>query len=75
MPTKEQLEEEMNEMLGTDYEWSRMKKDDLQHLHEIAGTGPLMEALAKQFAKDKGKDKLEEQIDEWHPGKLAMKLL
>lgn len=75
MPTKEQLEEELNETLGTDIEWSRLKKDDLQLLVDSAGTGRLMEPLAKEFVKDKGKDKLEEEVDGWHLGKYAMRLL
>lgn len=75
MPTKEQLSEEVNEALGTDMEFDRMLEEDLKLLHELVMEGALVEPQAKQFAKKHSKEKLDEEIDEWYPGKIASKLL
>lgn len=75
MPTKEQLEEEVNSKLGTDMEWSQMKKDELEHLNTLIDKGLLLEPMAKHVAADKASDFTESQIQNWEPGKLATKLL
>lgn len=75
MPNKEQLSQEVNEVLGTDYEFDRMKKDDLLELHQSVTDASLVHPLVKQYAKKHSKAKLEEEIDEWYPGKIATRLL
>ena len=75
MPTKDGLEEEINSMLGTEMEFSKMPKDDLQLLAELLDEGALLEPQAKHIAKEHSKEKVEEQIDEWYPGKYAKKVL
>lgn len=75
MADKDQLSEEVNEALGTDMEFDRMLKDDLELLHELATDGQLAEPQLKQYAKKHGKSKLEQEIDEWYPGKFAATLL
>lgn len=70
MPTKEQLEEEINNKLDTQLEWSQMKKDELELFNELLDDGALLEPMAKHIAADKGKDFVEKQVDDWHPGKF-----
>lgn len=70
MPTKAQKEKELNEMLGTNIEWSRLLEDDIEELEGAIHSGSLVESILKYMAKEKGKDAVEEQVDEWYPGKL-----
>ena len=75
MATKEDISSEINEKLGTDMEWERMKKDELEHLNMMVDNGMLIEVLVKHMAKNKGSEKVDEIIDDWRPGKLAAKLV
>lgn len=75
MATKNELSEELNRLLGTQMEWDRMKKEDLELLHDLAEDGKLAEPQMKQMAKKHGKRKVEQEIDEWTPGKFASKIL
>jgi hypothetical protein len=75
VPTKKQLSEELNEMLDMNMEWDRLLQEDLEHLHQLVESGALAEPVAKQYAKKHSKQKLEEEIDSWYPGKIASKLL
>lgn len=75
MPTKEELSQEINEVLGTNMEWDRMLEDDINLFHELVMDGALVEPQAKQFAKKHGKSKLEKEVDDWYPGKIAGRLL
>lgn len=75
MTTKQDLSDELNQMLGTDMDFSRMKKDDLELLVELADEGALLEPLAKYQVKEHGKQKFEEEVDNWHAGKFVTKLL
>lgn len=75
MPTKEQLSEEVNEILGTEIDWSGLKKDELELLYELLDDGDLLEPQAKHIIKKKGKSKLDDQIDEWQPGQIAMRIV
>lgn len=72
MATKEELSAEINSMLDTELDWSRMTKDDLELLKHMIEEGHLLEPLAKKVATDKGKQKFEEIVDGWHPGKYAI---
>ena len=75
MPTKEDLETEVNQMLGTEFEFSKMPKDDLKMLAELMDSGALIEPQMKHLAKEHSKQKVEEQIDDWYPGKYASSVL
>lgn len=75
MPTKAQLSEEINEILGTEMKWSEMPKEDLELLHELIEEGALIEPMGKHIIAEKGKEKLEAQVDEWYPGKYAGRLM
>lgn len=75
MPTKEELSQEINMILDTDLDFSQMPKDDLRLFHDLAADGSLLEPQIKHLAKEQGKDTVEEQIDDWYPGKIAGKLI
>jgi len=70
MPTKSELEKQMNERLGTDIEWSKMKKDDLSSLREGLEDEDFVKKVVAQYANDKAGDTVEGQIDGWEPGQL-----
>lgn len=75
MPTKAQLSEEINEILGTDMAWSKMPKDDLELFRELLEEGALIEPMGKHVIAKRGKKKLEDEVDDWHPGKFAARLM
>lgn len=71
MPTKEQLSEDLNEMLDVDISWEKMDKEDLQLMIELVDDGALLESMAKYQAQKYGKEKVENIVDDWYPGKYA----
>lgn len=75
MPTKTVLEEQINEILGTDLKFSKMTKNDLQRLKMMVEEGLLLEPMAKQMAKEKSKEEVEQQIEDWYPGKFVTQVL
>lgn len=75
MATKEELSEELNQILGTELSFKRMTKDDLELLVELADDGSLIEPQVKHVVSKHGKQTLENQIDDWRPGKIVARLL
>lgn len=75
MATKDELSQQLNEILGTDLSFERMKKEDLETLVGLADGGSLLEPQLKHVVSKYGKDKLDDQIDDWYPGKIAARLL
>ena len=75
MPTKDQLSDDINEILGTNLDFSRMPKSDLKLFHELVHDGDLVEPLAKQVAKEKGQATLEDKVDGYYVGKYISKLV
>lgn len=71
MPTKEQLSDDLNDILGTSIDWEKMTKEDIQSLLELADSGALLETLIKHQVQKHGKEYVENAIDDWHPGKYA----
>lgn len=70
MPTKSELETQVNERLDTDMDWSEMKKDDLVKFREGLEDERFVKRVVAQFANDKAGNTVEEQIDGWEPGSL-----
>ena len=62
-------------MLETDMEFDRLLEDDLELLHELVEDGAFAEPQVKQFTKKYSKEKLDNEIDDWYPGKYTSKLL
>jgi len=75
MPTKQELEDDLNSKLDLDMEWSQMKKDDLELLKELVEEGHLVEPMVKKVVSEKGKDHLEDKVESWDPGDILMKVI
>lgn len=75
MSSHKQLSEEINESLGTEIDWHQLPKEDLQKFKELLDDGHMMERTAKHYIKIHGSEKFENEIDEWYPGKYALKHL
>lgn len=75
MATKEELAKEANEILGTDMEFQRMKLSDLELFVELLDEGALIEPQVKHTVAKHGKKRVEEQVDNWYPGKYATRVL
>jgi len=70
MPNKDELEEQVNDRLDTDIEWSRLKKDDLVEFREGLQQDKFVKKVVAQYANDKTGDAVEGQIEDWEPGAL-----
>lgn len=75
MPTKEEMEEELNEMLDSDIEWSNLNKEDLMNLLEMVNDGELMNKLMKYMVSKYGRDELDRRIKGWQPGDLIKRVI
>lgn len=69
------MEEELNEKLHTDLEWSRMKRDDLETLLEKTDNGELLDMLLRHLVSKHGKEELDDRIKNWKPGDLIMRMM
>lgn len=74
MPTKTEMEKEINERLGLDIEWSQMKKDDLEMFIEGLDDEEFIKKFVGQYANTVAGDKVQDQVEEWKPGQ-GIKLL
>jgi hypothetical protein len=74
MPTKTEMEEEINERLGLDMEWSQMKKNDLEELLNGLDDEDFVKKFVGQYANTVAGDKVQDQVEDWKPGQ-GIKLL
>jgi len=74
MPTKTEMEEEINERLGLDMEWSQMKKNDLEQLLNGLDDEDFIKKFVGQYANTVAGDKVQDQVEDWKPGQ-GIKLL
>lgn len=70
MATKKEMEEELNEMLGLDFEWSEMKKDDLEKLQEGLHDEDFIKKFVGVYANDVAGSMAQEQVEGWQPGQF-----
>lgn len=75
MDTKDEIAERINDKLGTRIQWEKMTKDDLSHFEELIDDGMLLRPMLEEVAKEEGKKKFEEMIDEWEAGTLIEKVI
>lgn len=68
MPTKEDLQEDINERLELDIEWQRLKKDDLTEIHEGLDDETFVKKFVAQLANRKSGDVVGQQVMNWEPG-------
>lgn len=75
MPPKDELSEELNEMLDTEIDFSGLKKEDLELFHELVDEGLLLEPMVKHQAKERSKESIDEFIDDYQFGQLLRKVM
>lgn len=75
MATKEEIAKELNETIGADLEFERLRKPELMEFKRMVDSGELAMTLAKQHAKETASEKVEESMDDWEPGTVIAKLL
>ena len=75
MVQKSELSDEINEILGTELEFERMKKAELKLFLQLLEEGTLLDQQVKYIGKKYGQQKLDETVENWYPGKYAGKLM
>jgi len=68
MPTKQELEDELNDKLDLDLEWSEMKKGDLLTISDGLEDEDFVKKFVAVYANMYAGDKIEDQIKDWEPG-------
>ena len=68
MPTKQELEDELNERLNLDMEWSEMKKGDLLTIRDGLEDEDFVKKFVAQYANVVAGDKVQGGIENWQPG-------
>ena len=68
------MEDEINERLGLDMEWSQMKKNDLEQLLNGLDDEDFVKKFVGQYANTVAGDKVQDQVEDWKPGQ-GIKLL
>jgi len=71
MPTKDELEEELNGRLNTDFEWSQMKKQDLMDIRDGLDNEEFIKKFVAQYANTVAGDMAQDQVQEWRPGQFV----
>lgn len=69
MPTKQELEDELNERLNLDLEWSKMNKGDLMTIRDGLEDEDFVKKFVAQYANTVTGKKVQDQIEGWEPGK------
>ena len=68
MATKSEIEDELNERLKLDIEWSQMKKDDLKTIQEGLDDEEFIKKFVAQYANTVAGDKVQGTVEGWQPG-------
>lgn len=74
MATKSDIEEDINDRLGLDIEWSQLKKDDLEAIQDGLDDEEFIKKFIGQYMNRVAGDKVQDQVEEWKPGE-GLKLL
>jgi len=74
MPTKQELEDELNSKLDLDLEWSGMPKHDLTKLNDGLDDQEFVKKFVAHYANERAGDTVESQIKSWEPGQ-AVKMI
>ena len=72
MATKTELEEDLNEILETDIEWSQLKKEDMKEFKELTQETEFMQTIVANHASEVTGSTVEDQVKNWEPGQYAM---
>lgn len=72
MATKTELEEDLNEILETNIEWSQLKKEDMKEFKELTQETEFMQTIVANHASEVTGSTVEDQVKNWEPGQYAM---
>lgn len=75
MPTKQEMAQDLNSKLGTDLEWDKMLKEDLERFVELVDSEEFVYALVKEKASEKAMSEVEKAAGNWEPGKVLTEVL
>lgn len=71
MATKQEIEDELNEQLGLDIEWSELKKDDLEKIQEGVHDEEFIKRFVAVYANDVAGNMAQDQVQSWQPGQFV----
>lgn len=71
MPTKQEMEDELNEKLGFGIEWSKLNKDDLEKVVDGIEDEDFVKQFAAAYANKKAGDVAQDQVEGWQPGQMV----
>lgn len=71
MATKEEIEDELNDRLNLDMEWSQMKKEDLEKFRDGLDEEEFLLKFVGQYANKFAGELAQEQVENWSPGQFA----
>lgn len=74
MPTKQELEDDLNSKLDLDMEWSQMKKEDLIKFNDGLDQEDFVKKFLAHYANKKAGSTVEGQVKNWEPGQ-AIKMI
>lgn len=69
MATKTEIEEEINEKLDTDIEWSQLNKDDLEKFGKLLDDDEFVKLVVANYAGDTAGGLTKTAVTGWKPGK------
>lgn len=70
MVTKQEIEDELNDRLDLNMEWSKMKKEDLLEIRDGLEDEEFIKKFVAQYANDVAGDMAEDQVKGWQPGQF-----
>lgn len=68
MTTKSEIEEDINERLETDIEWSELKKDDLKEFQDLTEDEEFIKTMVASYAGETTGDLTKSAISGWSLG-------
>lgn len=68
MPTKGELEEEINERLETDIKWSELNKDDLEDFNELTEDEEFIKTMVASYAGETTGQLTKSAVSGWSLG-------
>ena len=68
MVNKSEMEDDINEKLETDIEWSELKKDDLEEFSELIEDEEFVKLMVANYAGDTTGELTKSAVNNWAPG-------
>ena len=68
MVNKSEMEDDINEKLETDIDWSELKKDDLEEFSELIEDEEFVNLMVANYAGDTTGELTKSAVNNWAPG-------